>query len=235
MEKTIRFKSDDYRIHGVLHLPAGKNPPAVVGSHGLLSSGESPKQVALAQRCSEAGIAFLRFDHRGCGRSEGLFTEATSFKGRLNDLTSAVETLLDSGETNGRIALFGSSLGGAVVLAAAGMIKPRALTTVAAPIRSTAIDSESIEEPGGLNDLSSLNERELAFDISDRVARLSGLLIFHGEEDKVVSFENALEIYNLAASPKELVRLEKGDHQMSDERHQAEFMDRTTEWFRSYL
>ncbi len=86
----IHFISDSLRLCGILHLPLQKNPPVVIGSHGLLSSGNSPKQIALAQICNARGIAYFRFDHRGCGKSEGDFASVTTFKGRCTDLACAI-------------------------------------------------------------------------------------------------------------------------------------------------
>ena len=67
--------SENFLLRGMLHIPTDEKGPVVIGSHGLLSSGNSPKQIELAKRCGEFGIAFFRFDHRGCGKSEGVFKE----------------------------------------------------------------------------------------------------------------------------------------------------------------
>ena len=233
--ETIWFKSDGLNIHGTLHLPNMPKPPIVVGAHGLMSDGESPKQIALAEKLNEIGIAYFRFDHRGCGQSEGQFAEVTTFDGRGRDLMNAIISLLDRDVTEGRIGLFGSSLGGAAVLAAASEINPRAVVTVAAPIRSGAIRAPYVNDPHNKPVLESLNREQLFFDISDRLAGVSNLLLFHGDADPIVPFENAQEIYELANTPKELVRLENRDHPMSDEDHQAAFMARTIEWYRDKL
>jgi predicted acyl esterase len=84
--KKITFLSDGFKLYGTLHLPPAERPPVVIGSHGLLSSSSSPKQIALARACTAAGIAYFRFDHRGRGKSEGVFKEVTSLKARCTDL-----------------------------------------------------------------------------------------------------------------------------------------------------
>lgn len=235
MQQTIWFESQGLNIHGMLHLPDIHKPPVVVGAHGLMSNGDSPKQIALAEKCNEIGVGYFRFDHRGCGQSEGGFAEVTTFDGRCRDLMDAITNLLDMDVTDGRIGLFGSSLGGAAVLASASLLNPRAIVTVAAPIRSGAIRAPYINDAASRPVLESLNREQLFFDISDRIAGLSDLLIFHGDADTIVPYENAREIYELADNPKELVRLENGDHPMSDENHQATFMARTIEWYRDKL
>ena len=231
-EKTLWFKSDGLKIHGTLHLPEAPTSAIVIGAHGLMSNGNSPKQIALAEKCNAIGISYFRFDHRGCGQSEGEFKKVTTFEGRCRDLLDGIKTLRDMDFMTPRIGLFGSSLGGAAVLAAAAQLTPRAILTVAAPIRSSAIRPPYINEAANLPILESMDREKLFFDIADRITGVSNLMLFHGDSDPIVPYENALEIYELANAPKELVRLENGDHPMSDEAHQSEFMAKTIAWYR---
>jgi alpha-beta hydrolase superfamily lysophospholipase len=115
-QKNITFSSNGFTLKGTLHLPDAEHPPVVIGSHGLFSSGSSPKQIALAKRCNACGIAFFRFDHRGCGQSQGIFQEVTTLEARCNDMISAIKTIQNRNDTGNRIGLFGSSMGGAVCL-----------------------------------------------------------------------------------------------------------------------
>jgi dipeptidyl aminopeptidase/acylaminoacyl peptidase len=62
--REISFRSDGLALKGTLHLPPSDKPPIVIGLHGLYSSQESPKQIALARACNALGLAYLRFDHR---------------------------------------------------------------------------------------------------------------------------------------------------------------------------
>ncbi|MGA9234122.1 MAG: alpha/beta fold hydrolase, partial [Desulfobacterales bacterium] len=144
----IDFSSDGYRLKGMLHLPTAVRPPIVIGSHGLLSSSESAKQRELAMRCTEAGMGYFRFDHRGCGRSQGFFPEVTTLEGRVRDLMAAVQTIRLRTDTGRACALFGSSMGGAVCLAAARAVGADALVTVAAPIRSRSVRPFDGSGPG---------------------------------------------------------------------------------------
>jgi alpha-beta hydrolase superfamily lysophospholipase len=89
--KKIHFLSDGYLLRGTLHLPPNACPPVVIGSHGLLSDSDSPKQRQLAEQCNRIGLAYFRFDHRGCGKSQGYFGEVTSLDARANDLKDAIE------------------------------------------------------------------------------------------------------------------------------------------------
>ena len=69
--EKVSFQSEGYCISGVLHLPERGTPPCVIASHGLLSSKDSEKYIALGERISKEGMAMLRFDFRGIGDSGG--------------------------------------------------------------------------------------------------------------------------------------------------------------------
>ncbi|MCJ8503043.1 alpha/beta hydrolase [Desulfatitalea alkaliphila] len=90
---TIHFKSDGHRLTGTLHLPDVDRPPVVIGCHGLLADRRSPKQIALANALGRLGIAYLRFDHRGCGDSQGHLAAEHLLDDRCRDLYHAMQTL----------------------------------------------------------------------------------------------------------------------------------------------
>jgi len=227
--RWIDFSSEGYRLKGKLHLPTAERPPVVIGSHGLLSSSESAKQRELATRCTAAGMGFFRFDHRGCGLSQGYFPEVTTLEGRVRDLMAAVKTIRLRTDTGRGCALFGSSMGGAVCLAAAKAVGADALVTVAAPIRSRSVRPFDDKGPGE-SDVSGL---QLHFDLSETIAGLRHVLVFHGDADRVVPFAHALEIIRNLDAPKQLVRQKNGDHLMSAEIHQKAFLQAAVKWFAS--
>lgn len=235
MQQDIQFFSDDYQLSGTLHLPENPTPPLVIGTHGLLSTGDSPKQIALAEQCVAQGIAFFRFDHRGCGKSEGDFAKATTWAGRYRDLASAIAALKPRSDIGGAIGLFGSSFGGAISLAAASQTDIAAVVTVAAPLCSESIRDPYVNDPANPPRIFALDGKALFFDLRDRIRRIRRLLIFHGDNDAIVPFSNALELYAAACEPKRLVRQPGGDHPMSDPAHQHEFMTLAAAWFKTYL
>ncbi|MFO7665997.1 MAG: alpha/beta hydrolase [Desulfobacterales bacterium] len=235
IKRQITFLSGGFRLKGVLHLPFGENPPLVIGSHGLESSGDSPKQIALAEKCNKAGIAFFRFDHRGCGNSEGDFPEVTSLQSRCEDMVSAYKTIMEIKVTSNHTGLFGSSFGGTVCLLAAESIKPASITIFAAPVISSSITG-SINKTGVSERAGHLsNVRNFQFDISGKLALISHLLVIHGDSDGIVPVSNALEIYRRVSEPKKLLIQKGGDHLMSNPVHQREFMKETLSWFKSHL
>jgi len=233
--KDISFFSDGFKLRGSLHLPSVNRPPVVIGSHGLFSSSSSPKQIALADRCNRFGIAYFRFDHRGCGCSEGNFEAVTSLEARCKDLADAVAVIAGTTDTSDRFGLFGSSMGGTVCLSVAGQLGVHTLVTFAAPIRSRIMDTglpmfKDADTPGIF-----LDAQKRRFDITDRLPAICNILIFHGEADDVVPVSHAEEIYNLAKQPKKLIKQEQGDHPMSNEAHQKTFVKEAVLWFQSGL
>lgn len=233
MQETLFFPADGLRLHGTLHLPEGKNPPLVIGVHGMLSNGDSPKQKALAERCTSLGIAFFRFDHRGCGKSEGDFGRVTTFAGRVNDLAAAVEMLTKRGDVGGVRGLFGSSMGGAVVLSLAAERDFSAVVTLAAPVQMSSIRVPLSYETDPA--LSEIKKGQMDFDISDKLSRVHSVLVCHGDADSVVPYGNALQIHESAREPKRLLRLAGSDHPVSTPQHQKTFMKNTIEWFDSLV
>ena len=231
----LSFSSDGFRLSGTLHLPGIHQPPVVVGSHGLLSSGSSPKQIEMARQCSTNGMAFFRFDHRGCGQSEGSKADAADFNGRCRDLQCAIDFLRNNYDLNPKIGLFGSSLGGAVCLSVAAATRIHALVTVAAPLDSSSlIDSAQGVVPAGLSVDLALSPR-FRFDLSDSLSAIRNLLIFHGENDLVVPVSHARKLFEKAGHPKKLVIQENGDHVMSLPLHQKSFMQESLLWFSTIL
>ena len=230
-QHEISFTCDGLKLRGVLHLPGSQRPPLIIGSHGLYTSSNSPKQIALAKECCRLGIAFFRFDHRGCGRSEGEFDHVTSLNARCRDLIAAAETIKHPTDTVSGLGLFGSSMGGSVCLSAAGQLGAQAMVTFAAPIRSDLAGTQ----PGLAHSEIVFDAAKSRFDISDRLSEISNILIFHGEADDVVPVSHGQEIYHLARQPKKIILQQHGDHPMSNPKHQKEFVRKASAWFRQRL
>jgi alpha-beta hydrolase superfamily lysophospholipase len=235
--KDIEFISHGFLIKGVLHLPKIKHPPLVVGSHGLEGSKESAKQTILAKLLVQNKIAFFRFDHRGCGESQGDFIKETSLEKRTHDYINAVKHILSLKMTSRDIAVFGSSMGGATCLNAWETLLRMDINLCGAVLCSAPAKSLTIENiPTDANDVRpalplSFFKDNLLFNILDRAKDLSHVLIFHGDADEVVPVSNANNIYTLAKDPKRLIIHKNGDHQMTARKDQSEFEIETPAWF----
>jgi alpha-beta hydrolase superfamily lysophospholipase len=228
--ENISFEADGLNLKGVLHRPSDKRPPVVIGSHGLYSSSGSPKQIALAEQCNRLGIAYFRFDHRGCGSSEGEFDRVTSLEARCRDLIAAFEIINNRTDTK-RLGLFGSSMGGTVCLHTAGRLAADSVVTFAAPIRSDLAGSQSEMSRSEIV----FDTAKRQFDITKKLSAISNILIFHGDADDVVPVSHAREIYSLAHQPKQMILQKSGDHPMSNKEHQKEFVREAAAWFKRGL
>lgn len=231
----IDFMADEFRLKGTLYQPSRHTNRTIIGCHGLLSDRTSPKQMDLARRCIAMGIGYLAFDHRGCGQSDGDFEKVTTLAARSRDLLAAAAFIQTETDLGPRLGLFGSSMGGAVCLAMAGRIKPRAIVTVAAPIKSASIipTRQNTEDTG--NFPPSFYRKKLQFNITGNVSVVDNLLLFHGDADETVPVSHGREIFSLAAEPKKMIIQRNGDHRMSNPAHQREFIQETADWYQNRM
>ncbi len=231
--ERVSFQSEGKKISGILHLPEKKKPPCVIASHGLLSSKESEKYIALGERLSKEGMAMLRFDFRGCGESEGS-EEDNTVTGKIADLGSAIDFMRSYAGLGKRMGLVGSSLGGYVSLIKASTDqKIRATVVWSTPFHLDDLRSSQGTEgcplPGEafFNDLP--KHRLLPL-----LAKISNCLVIHGEEDELVPVDQAWEIFQGLGAPKEIHIIEGADHRLTEPAHRQRAMDLTVEWFKRY-
>jgi pimeloyl-ACP methyl ester carboxylesterase len=161
-------------IRGIVELPQGignKKVPVVILSHGIFGNRDSGGDfVKLAASLNSRGIATVRFDFDGNGRSGGSLID-NSIKTEMDDLSSVinyVKTLnfVDSSKIN----LFGFSMGGAV-------------TSVVAGDRTNDIKSVCLWDPAAV--LVDNCEKGILFDarvdvhnLPDRIPVLGGSVIY---------------------------------------------------------
>ena len=90
--------------------------PCVILSHGLISSKESSKYMALSERFAEMGVATCRFDYHGCGASGG-HIEETTLTIRLDNVNAIVDYVLHYRAVDPeKIGIIGSSFGATTAL-----------------------------------------------------------------------------------------------------------------------
>jgi alpha-beta hydrolase superfamily lysophospholipase len=228
--KTIYFDSDGIKLAGTLHLPELADPPLVIGCHGLLANRQSQKQITLAKACNRVGMAYFRFDHRGCGDSDGELSKETSLEARCRDLYHAVRAMKQCKGTGPLVGLFGSSFGGTVVLAYAAQYESPTLITYAAPIDSSSIHHSNIRYSNGHAPPLELMTDALSFDITPRLNTIKDILIVHSENDETVPLSHAQQIYATVNDPKHLTVFKGGDHRMSNTGHQVQFERQFIAW-----
>jgi pimeloyl-ACP methyl ester carboxylesterase len=122
-EQSIAFRSQGWRIAGTVRRPAGMQPgeqrPAVIVLHGFGSNRTAENVLGPCQELDQLGYVTLRFDMPGCGESEGPRGNLICME-QVQCTRDALEALAAAeGVRPDRIAVLGSSFGGAVAVYAA--------------------------------------------------------------------------------------------------------------------
>ncbi len=211
------------------------------------------KDVLAAKRIAVAlaakGIAVLRFDFTGLGSSEGDFANST-FSSNVADLVRAADHLRETKKAPA--ILIGHSLGGAAILAAAGLIpEARAVATIAAPSDPAHVTGlfrdriEDIRKHGKVEVSLAGRPFHITRDFLDDIAEHGlmehvtnlhkALLIMHSPTDDTVGIDNATRIFVAAKHPKSFVSLAGASHLLDDKRDAGYVADVIAAWATRYL
>jgi uncharacterized protein len=247
-EERIAFQnSRNQKLAGILHHPAARADAAVIFCHGMESSKESEKIVAMSRQLAESGVLALRFDFAGSGESEGKFEEMT-YSGEVEDLRAAHEFVLQYAPK--KVGIVGSSMGGTVALLFTARENTiAALATIAAPVHperfsAKVLTSEQMREWRALGYIV-YHERRLNISLFDDVANLDvpgaarkivcPALVIHGDRDDTVPVGEARELFAALAGPKRLCIIEGSDHRLSDPAHLRKALVESIEWLTVHL
>ncbi|MFC0205137.1 alpha/beta fold hydrolase [Novosphingobium soli] len=206
--------------------------PVIVFLPGYMSDMGGSKATALFAMARASGLPCLLFDYSGCGESPGLFADGT-----LSRWKAEVLALVAALDTDEKVVLVGSSMGGWLMLLAGMALGDRlgGLVGVAAapdftewgiPQMDKALlaDGETILEdnpygpeptpthPGFWADgqASRVLEGEIAIDCPVR--------LIHGQRDPDVPWEIALELAGrLRSADVQVTLIKDGDHRLSRE------------------
>jgi alpha-beta hydrolase superfamily lysophospholipase len=230
----IRTISEGKKIYGILHLPRNPRPSCVICSHGLFSSKDSEKFVQIGDTFSDQGIAVIRYDHQGCGESEGELS-ATTTSSRLKDLKAIVDLAADHPLLGDRLGLLGSSMGGFISIFKAS-VDPRvkALVLWATPALLEE-GKEVIETEEGVRLHNSFYDDAKGYDAGRVIQGVSNCLFLHGETDELVPLVHAETLYKAAHPPKHLEVFPGGDHRFADPQHRQKAIQMSLAWFQKYL
>jgi putative redox protein len=248
--KNISFpNADGQALAGILDMPDRDPRAYALFAHCFTCSKNLKAATNIARAMTDAGIAVLRFDFTGLGKSEGAF-EDTSFSSNIADLLSAVDWL--EKEHRAPEILFGHSLGGTAVLQAASRIPSAvAVATIGSPadpehVTHMLTGAEDALAEDGVAEVQ-LGGRpfrirkefvdDLAVhDLPATIASLrKALLVMHAPLDDIVEIDNASELFRAAKHPKSFVSLDKADHLLSrseDSRYAGEIL---SAWAKRYL
>ncbi|GAB6909049.1 conserved hypothetical protein [Desulfosarcina cetonica] len=227
--------SDGLKIHGRIHLPAMLPAPAIICSHGLLSNKDGTKFMALAQHLASCGFVVVRYDHRGCGQSQGDLSE-TTLTNRRADLAAVSGFLRQTSYVNNtRIGLMGSSMGGLVSLWEASESSIyHAVVTWATPyeIRRSRNHQTKIG-PVVLGDAFYNDLRRYA--PLSKLKTIQRCMILHGTADERVSLTHAYQLYKNIGKPKTIKVFDGADHRFTNSEHRQQAIHYTANFFHHHL
>lgn len=231
--------------------PGGRASLAIVYLHGFGSTQSGEKATYFRAQALSAGWAFCSFDFRGHGASDGSMRELT-FTRNLDDLHAVRSWLAEKGF--GRIALFGSSMGGAVALWNAAL-QPAGVVAAAliAPAVGMAAGMERWAGPerferwrrdGAMRYESELVRADLGWEMIDdlrrydtgELARLyqTPSVIFQGQLDSSVDWRDVAGFADRTAPGVVELRLfADGNHRLTDRK--TLLWDEAAAWFHRHL
>lgn len=232
-------------LSGVLELPEDEPTAFALFAHCFTCGKDFLPEKRVTQGLAQQGIATLRIDFSGLGKSSGAFSDS-SFLTNLDDLLAAADWLRTNHQAP-RL-LVGHSLGGAAVLAAAGGIpEVDAVATIAAPADPDHVTHlfedhlDTIQQDGQaevnlagrpfvigkrfLDDLQQHNQKET-------LASLRGVnvLIMHSPDDATVPLEDAGRIYSALKHPKSFISLAGANHLLTQPADAAYVADLIQVW-----
>ncbi|MFT4661104.1 MAG: putative OsmC-like protein/pimeloyl-ACP methyl ester carboxylesterase [Patiriisocius sp.] len=231
--KTSELKipgGDQKILHAKLEIPAnGVLRQCAIFAHCFTCNSNLSVVRNVSRVLTSQGIAVLRFDFTGLGKSEGEFAES-NFSSNVEDLISVYNFMEANYKKPG--ILIGHSLGGAAILMAASLLPDiKAMITIGAPAEPAHVqhllgDSLSeIKEKGeaevNIGGRPFRVQKQFIEDLenNDLLATVKKIkkpyLILHSPQDSIVKIENAAKLYHAAFHPKSFVTLDGADHLLS--------------------
>ena len=198
-EEAYFETSDNVRLYGWF-LPASGAKYTVIFCHG--NAGNISHRLEKIAILHNLGLSVFIFDYRGYGKSEG----APSEQGLYRDADAACAYLVERrGIPEGRIILYGESLGGGVAIHAAQNRGLKAVITEEA--------FSSVRDMAGL--VYPFIPRFMVANKFDSLSKIKNVtcpkLIIHSTNDEIVPFSLGERLYNAASPPKKLHKI-RGSH-----------------------
>lgn len=200
--EDVAFKaSDGTKLHGWA-IPAGKKSPWLLFCHG--NAGNIVHRLDHLAALHRHGISVFIFDYRGYGRSAGVPSEA----GFYRDAAAAYDALTERYQVAPQqLVLFGESLGSAVAADLATQRQAAGLI-LEAPFSSVTEMFKAARVPRVLRPL--IRAR---YELVKRMPRVRmPVLVIHGDRDDIVPTALGRQVFEAAASPKELYLVPRAGH-----------------------
>lgn len=232
MTEYVKIRRAGLNLAGIIEKPElndGEKCPLVIIMHGFTSSYQCPLLVKISEELLKNGIASLRFDFNGHGKSDGLFEDMTV----MSEVEDTREILRYAKKLNfvEGISILGHSQGGVI----AGMVAGYYLDDItclvqmapAATLKDDAINGTLMGvkyDPKHVPEYVTFDNKRLGclyFRIAQKLpiyevsSQYEGpVSLIHGIEDNIVSC-NASKKYHEVYADSELHLLEGEDHGFS--------------------
>ncbi len=245
-EQKIQFQnSKGDKLAAILSNPTGDmTKPIVVMAHGFASNKNSRSNTKLVERFDQLGIASFRFDIWGHGESEGNFEDITITEA-VDDILQAIKFLKSLDYS--RIALVGSSFGGAAAMEVASQTTNLFALALKSPVSDYAEEQLHVRGQEGIDawksDGFTLYESnrggkiKINYTLYEDFLHHSGYqvapnisiptLIVHGDQDEEVPVAQSIKTSKLIPNCK-LVIVEGAKHSYQEGRHENEMLEAIT-------
>ena len=227
----------------------GKKVRMVIICHGFGSNKDRPLLRTIANHLQEAGIASIRFDFNGCGKSEGRFQDMTVLN-EIEDAKKVIDYAQKLPWVSG-ISIVGHSQGGVVASMVAGelkkSIKSVALCAPAAVLRDDALRGstqgatydphhipEYVDLPRGMRMGRDYVVTAQTLPIYETAKEYKGaVLVIHGTWDVIVPYTYG-ERYHQGYKNSRLILLPQVDHSFSTEEARNKTAAEITEFIKKH-
>ncbi|MFT4600551.1 MAG: putative OsmC-like protein/esterase/lipase [Arenicella sp.] len=248
--QRLKFQGSDSELFAQLDFPAdGKVKHYAIFAHCFTCSSNLAIVKNISRTLSLQGIAVLRFDFTGLGKSKGEFSDS-NFSSNVDDINKAHQFLKEN--YGAAEIIIGHSLGGAASLLAASKIDDiKAIVTIGSPSEPEHVkhlfnsDLAEIEESGEAE----VNIGGRPFKIKEQFIKdleanplaevVKSLrrpyLILHSPQDTIVGIENAAALYMNAHHPKSFVSMDGADHLLSDPKDAIYAAEIIGTWMKRYF
>lgn len=204
---------------------------------------------SIVQGLNQNGIAVVRFDFTGLGKSEGDFEES-HFEANVEDLVDIYNYI--SKIYKAPQLLIGHSLGGAAAIVAASLLETvKAVATIGTPsdvehttkhfaaqVKNLKKGEKTEVNIGGrkFNISQEFVEGFKKHNLSSIIKNLrKPILVMHAPFDQIVDIKNAHEIYQNAMHPKSFVSLDDADHLLSNKEDSLYVGEVIGTWAKRYI
>jgi dipeptidyl aminopeptidase/acylaminoacyl peptidase len=252
----VTFASAGRSLAGMLEFPRAALPaPTAVLCHGLTNSMTTcPMINETADLLLSLGCMVFRFDFHGSGRSDGMFRDKLISEMVLN-LQDALSFVASRDDVlQGRIGLWGRSIGGTVAAMCSSNPSVTTTTLISAVLRvrrnfypfyvkegkkaytTLPAKGAGVGEVKGPFELSSQFFEELGdieTGLEEALPDAKSVLVIQGDRDQRVDVESAETIYDLVQEPRSLHIVQDCDHSYAG--HVEEVLAAQRHWFAEHL